>query len=524
MKVMKKIHIILFLFLAFVCNAQNGISYQAVIMNPKGEELPGADNARSPLVNQSICLRFSIKSGTMIDYQEDIITQTDEFGMVNVIIGTGIRTGGTAANFAVIIWDGSPKNLLVEFDSTASCSNFIQVSNQPFTAVPYAFYAANSGSPVSPSLTENYIYVGNLLNKPVEVPLNGDAGIDSTGYLTITTAAVTTGKIANNAVETLKIKDANVTYAKIQNVSDTNKVLGRVSTGSGVVEEISTTGSGDVVRSTSPTLVSPALGAATGISLSVSGQLTSTVAIGTPPLVVTSTTPVANLNIGGNSATVTTNADLTGAITSTGNATSLGSFTSANLATALSDETGTGNVVLSASPTFTGTPSAPTAAALTSTTQLATTEFVTTANATNANLSGMVTSVGNATTVVTNADLTGLITSIGNATSITSNAITTNKIADGAVTIAKINGFFTGNYLIGSTGSTVIVAVNILIPSISSVNPNSTIIFQSNSPGLIVARSQTIDSDLNGSLDSIEIAFTSNASVGQKLSYIIILN
>jgi len=64
-------------------------------------------------------------------------------------------------------------------------------------------------------------------------------------------------------------------------------------------------------------------------------------------------------NITGNAATVTTNANLTGAITSTGNATSLGSFSSSNVATALTDETGTGSVVLSNSPTFTGTVTAP---------------------------------------------------------------------------------------------------------------------------------------------------------------------
>ena len=56
-----------------------------------------------------------------------------------------------------------------------------------------------------------------------------------------------------------------------------------------------------------------------------------------------------------------------------------------------------------ASPTFTGTPAAPTATAGISTTQVATTEFVTTANATNANLSGPVTSVGNATAIADGA-------------------------------------------------------------------------------------------------------------------------
>lgn len=67
-------------------------------------------------------------------------------------------------------------------------------------------------------------------------------------------------------------------------------------------------------------------------------------------------------NVSGNAGTVTTNANLTGAVTSVGNATSLGSFTSANLASALTDETGTGAAVFANSPTLItpalGTPSA----------------------------------------------------------------------------------------------------------------------------------------------------------------------
>ena len=80
----------------------------------------------------------------------------------------------------------------------------------------------------------------------------------------------------------------------------------------------------------SPSLVTPNIGAATGTSLSVTGQLTSTVVTGTAPLVVSSTTPVANLSIGGNAATATlanrvsTNANLTGDVTSSGNATTIG--------------------------------------------------------------------------------------------------------------------------------------------------------------------------------------------------------
>lgn len=73
--------------------------------------------------------------------------------------------------------------------------------------------------------------------------------------------------IANNAVVTSKVLDANITYAKIQNVTTTDMVLGRVSSGSGVVEEIATTGTGNVVRATSPVLVTPNIGAATGSNL-----------------------------------------------------------------------------------------------------------------------------------------------------------------------------------------------------------------------------------------------------------------
>ncbi len=204
------------------------------------------------------------------------------------------------------------------------------------------------------TLADGKIYLGNASNVATEVTPSGDVTMTNAGVTAIGTGKVVVGMLATDAVETIKIKDANVTaaklatdavetakikdaavetakikdgnitYAKIQNVSATDKVLGRVSTGAGVVEEIATTGTGDVVRATSPTLVTPIIGAATGTSLSVSGQFTSTIADGTAPFVVTSTTPVANLSIGGNAATVTTNANLTGDVTSSGNATTIG--------------------------------------------------------------------------------------------------------------------------------------------------------------------------------------------------------
>jgi len=149
--IMKKYISLFFFLLTLATYSQTGITYQAVILNPQGEELPGADNNRSPLASQTICLRFKIyNNANQLEYQETMVTTTDEFGMVNVVIGTGTYTGGTATTIGAVTWNGTPKNLVVEVDTTGMCTNFMQISNQPFTYVPYAFYAANSGSSSTP--------------------------------------------------------------------------------------------------------------------------------------------------------------------------------------------------------------------------------------------------------------------------------------------------------------------------------------------------------------------------------------
>ena len=75
--------------------------------------------------------------------------------------------------------------------------------------------------------------------------------ISTTGDVTYTsgsfngTANVTgNASIANDAVTTVKILSSNVTYAKIQNVSATDRILGRSSSGAGVIEEITCTAAG----------------------------------------------------------------------------------------------------------------------------------------------------------------------------------------------------------------------------------------------------------------------------------------
>ena len=72
--------------------------------------------------------------------------------------------------------------------------------------------------------------------------------------------------------------------------------------------------------------------------------------------------------------------DAKGRVTGASNPTTFAGYglsdTSANLAAAISDETGTGSLVFATSPALSGTPTAPTAAGGTNTTQIATTAFV----------------------------------------------------------------------------------------------------------------------------------------------------
>lgn len=145
---MKKILTIL-LFITTIGFAQNsGITYQAVIYGPNGQQLPGANNQQYILANKTICLQFSIIDHTeTVEYQETIVTTTDKFGMVNLLIGTGTQVSGYATDFNGIDWNINTKSLKVELDPSQNCQNFTQISNNPFTYVPFAYFSANPGNP-----------------------------------------------------------------------------------------------------------------------------------------------------------------------------------------------------------------------------------------------------------------------------------------------------------------------------------------------------------------------------------------
>ena len=204
-------------------------------------------------------------------------------------------------------------------------------------------------------------------------------------------------------------------------------------------------------------------------------------------------------DISGNAATATlatnvsTNANLTGHVTSVGNASTLNSFTSTELRGAITDETGTGVAVFGTSPTLItpvlGTPASGNLANCT----FPTLNQSTTGNADTATL---------ATNVTNNANLTGHITSTGN---------------------AAVLGSFSSSQLLTAlsdeTGSG--VAVFDTAPTLASPTMTGTVTVPTPSNNTDAATKAYVDTIKQGSIDikdSVRVTSTANIAIASALT------
>jgi hypothetical protein len=120
--------------------AQKGISYQAIILDPKPIEIPGQNITGQPLVNGQVSLKFRIYSANLIqEFEEVHTTQTDAYGTINVLIGS--QNPGA---FSSLVWDSKQKSLqvLVSFDQGGT---YTKVSEQQLTYNPMALFAETAG-------------------------------------------------------------------------------------------------------------------------------------------------------------------------------------------------------------------------------------------------------------------------------------------------------------------------------------------------------------------------------------------
>jgi len=124
----------------FAANAQSpsAISYQAVARNAAGNLLQ----------NQLVRIRFSLRDGGPLGtvvYQETHSASTNNLGLFVVNLGQGTPVSGS---FAAINWGSGAKFAQIELDP-AGGSSYTDMGTTQMLSVPYALYAATSGSAVS---------------------------------------------------------------------------------------------------------------------------------------------------------------------------------------------------------------------------------------------------------------------------------------------------------------------------------------------------------------------------------------
>jgi trimeric autotransporter adhesin len=120
---------------------KKSLNYQAVILDPKAIDIPGASLSGQPLSKGKVCLKFTfVNAQGNVDYEETQQTTTDEYGLVSISVGTGTYNAGTFRSFESIVWDANVKSMKVAV-SYDGCNSFKQVSTQALNYTPYALYA-----------------------------------------------------------------------------------------------------------------------------------------------------------------------------------------------------------------------------------------------------------------------------------------------------------------------------------------------------------------------------------------------
>ncbi len=136
----------------------------------------------NPMTNTTVDFRLSIVQGTpggMAVYTETQTTQTNNFGLANLVVGTGVTTLG---DLSELDWTNGPYFLRIELADNGG--NYLLVGNSPLMSVPYALHAKTSEQALSAgptTLQEAYDGDNTIVTDEEPVIIGGNAGFLSTG-------------------------------------------------------------------------------------------------------------------------------------------------------------------------------------------------------------------------------------------------------------------------------------------------------------------------------------------------------
>ena len=149
------------------------------------------------------------------------------------IINDFIKRDGSSSITGNLVFEGATddgnETTLAITDPTADRT--ITIPNRSGTIIT----SGDIGTVTSTMIDDGTIVNGDIANTTITGAKLANDTITSTQ---IGANAVTASELADNAVDTNAVQDDAITYSKIQNVSATNRILGRDSSGAGVIEEI----------------------------------------------------------------------------------------------------------------------------------------------------------------------------------------------------------------------------------------------------------------------------------------------
>lgn len=144
------VHLALFGSSVFA-QSPSGINYQSVVRDANGLVLG----------NQDVAIKISILEGAINGlsvYQETHNLTTNDFGLINTIIGQGSNQTGAISS---IDWGSNSHFIKTEIDTNGGTS-FTEMGTSQIMTVPYSFYSEEAGRLKGGSSAKTLIYTGGM--------------------------------------------------------------------------------------------------------------------------------------------------------------------------------------------------------------------------------------------------------------------------------------------------------------------------------------------------------------------------